>query len=287
MTTDTVRNPAVDKLDAALTQMLENGQWREVLRLTALNNRLSLRNNILVWIDYNRRGLEGPISTLGRSGWMKQGRPLKKGAKAIELLKPVIRVWYEEDEDGKKVRRQRCVGFELIRKTFHIQDTVGEIPDAALPEPKMMTGSTDTDRALCQWLSRTALDDLGVTAIIRSEAGDRMLGRACGCYRFAEMDIHVRTDLPLAHAAKTLTHEIAHHMAEHGKNAHTRSTAETIAEGVAFVVMEHFGYDTSDYSIPYIGQWAGEMETVKLVLDDIDYISRTIIQKVTTRMEAR
>ena len=79
-----------------------------------------------------------------------------------------------------------------------------------------------------------------------------MLGQANGCMlpakaadtlKMDENTIIIKSTLDYAHAAKTLAHEMAHVVAEHGKvtNYHSEATAraacEAIAEGAAFVVM--------------------------------------------------
>ncbi|WP_454189841.1 hypothetical protein [Paenibacillus sp. Marseille-Q7038] len=40
---------------------------------------------------------------------------------------------------------------------------------------------------------------------------------------------------------------------------------EIEAEGVAFVVLTYFGFDTSDYSLPYVATWSmsAEPEAIK------------------------
>jgi hypothetical protein len=57
--------------------------------------------------------------------------------------------------------------------------------------------------------------------------------------------------------AKTLAHELAHHMLAHGHGrAPGRPTEEAEAEGTAFVVCAHYGLDTADYSFGYVANWA-------------------------------
>jgi antirestriction protein ArdC len=72
---------------------------------------------------------------------------------------------------------------------------------------------------------------------------------------------------------KTLIHEIAHAKlhalpvedgkiaAPHEKDRHTR---EVEAESVAYVVCQHFGIDTSDYSFGYVAGWSKGRELSEL-----------------------
>ncbi len=60
---------------------------------------------------------------------------------------------------------------------------------------------------------------------------------------------------------KTLIHEIAHaflHTKEQLKeDKRSREQKELEAESVAFIVCKHFGFDSDEYSFPYITSWAG------------------------------
>jgi antirestriction protein ArdC len=276
---------AVEKLDSAIERLLnEPGALREYLRYKGAMHHYSWNNLLLIMIDAWQRELDGPILTMGYQGWKKQGRNVRKGSKAIALFKPVIIKLDEPDEQG---RMSKCVGFEIIRKTFHVQDTDG--PDFEPPLPIPPDANGENERNLCKWLSRTALDDCGITKIIRSSENDKKLGQANGCYVPSTSEIWIKSDITYGHAAKTLAHEMAHCIVEHGKTvnyASERGVCEAIAEGAAFVVMSHYGYDTSDYSVPYIGAWAGDTTTVKQVLKDIADVAKAIIDKTTARMEA-
>jgi hypothetical protein len=211
----------------------------------------------------------------------------------------------QDTETGKITTK--LIGFKIINKTFHVQDTDG--PEFETPTPKPMHDTDDTiesSRNLCRWLSRTALDDLGVPHVKRSKETDKFLKQAQGCMigeqksdkarkmleaeGLTEGDIIIKSTLSYAQAAKTLAHEMAHTVAEHGKvtNYHTdtqqRAACEAIAEGAAFVVMSHYGYDTTDYTVPYIAGWAQDTNTVKQVLKDISDVAKVIIDKTDAKM---
>jgi hypothetical protein len=68
--------------------------------------------------------------------------------------------------------------------------------------------------------------------------------------------------------AKTLAHELGHALLHCGENytGHdAKSSMELEAESVAFVVLQHFGVDSGDYSFGYISHWAAsgaDMEPV-------------------------
>ena len=69
---------------------------------------------------------------------------------------------------------------------------------------------------------------------------------------------------------KTLIHETAHALLHDSlvlddeipkKDRHTK---EVEAESIAYVVCQHFGIDTSDYSFPYVTGWSRGKELPEL-----------------------
>ena len=63
--------------------------------------------------------------------------------------------------------------------------------------------------------------------------------------------IVVNKDLEDIHTAKTLIHEYAQSIL-HKQTDKDRSQREIEAESLAFVICDHFGLDTSEYSFGYI-----------------------------------
>lgn len=92
---------------------------------------------------------------------------------------------------------------------------------------------------------------------------------------------------------KTLIHETAHAklhalpvkdgelISKPEKDKHTR---EVEAESIAYVVCQHFGIDTSDYSFPYVTGWSRGKELPELKAS-LDCISKTASSLITS-MEA-
>jgi hypothetical protein len=53
-----------------------------------------------------------------------------------------------------------------------------------------------------------------------------------------------------------------------------------VAEASAFIAMSHFGYDTSEYSFPYVVNWAENMNRIRQNLGAVQKISSTLIQAI-------
>lgn len=287
---------AVEALDGMIERLLnEPGAFREYLKYSGAMHSYSMYNMLLIMVDAYRRQQQDiaaaetgadvdperwdrSLLTMGFHGWKNMGRMVRKGSKAIALLAPVI-INVKDDETGEK--RTKLIGFKIIHKTFHVQDTDGPDFEPMVPIPPDANG--ENEKNMCRVLSKVALNDCGVSAIKRDDEHDTKLGKAHGCYVPSTGEVWIKSTNSYAHAAKTLIHEMAHCVAEHGKAINyqqQRAACEAIAEGVAFVVMEHYGYDTADYSVPYIAQWTGDTDTVKQCLKDISDVSKLIITKV-------
>lgn len=92
---------------------------------------------------------------------------------------------------------------------------------------------------------------------------------------------------------KTAVHETAHAilhdrdiMEENGMTK-DRMTKEVEAESVAYVVCNHFGLDTSDYSFSYIASWSlgKEMSELRSSMDTIRTTSSQFISDITDRLQ--
>jgi len=102
----------------------------------------------------------------------------------------------------------------------------------------------------------------------------------------ANKEIAIRTGMSEAQTIKTCIHEIAHSIlhANYEKMDKDKSTKEVEAESVAFVVSNHFGIETSDYSFGYIAGWSTDKE-LKELKSSLDTIQKTA-NKLITEIES-
>lgn len=65
---------------------------------------------------------------------------------------------------------------------------------------------------------------------------------------------------------KTLVHELAHHKLHFSPESElkSRQTKEVEAESIAYMVCQHFGIDTSEYSFGYIAGWSSGKDVKEL-----------------------
>ena len=111
-------------------------------------------------------------------------------------------------------------------------------------------------------------------------------GAAKGCFNHVTEEILVRPGMSQKQTLKTMLHEISHAMLHRRKkneppykDQHTR---EVEAESVAYVVCQHFGIDTSDYSFGYVAGWSKgkELDELKASLDTIRSCAAGLIDAI-------
>ena len=111
-------------------------------------------------------------------------------------------------------------------------------------------------------------------------------GTAKGCFNHVTEEILVRPGMSQKQTLKTMLHEISHATLHRrkkneppSKDQHTR---EVEAESVAYVVCQHFGIDTSDYSFGYVAGWSKgkELDELKASLDTIRSCAAGLIDAI-------
>ena len=90
----------------------------------------------------------------------------------------------------------------------------------------------------------------------------KSLNGPCGVYVPSLSKVMVCDSLEPAHQLKTLVHELAHAMLDHGNSDKAKHVLELEAESAAFIVCDSLGLDTSDYSFAYLAGWAQDAEEV-------------------------
>lgn len=120
-------------------------------------------------------------------------------------------------------------------------------------------------------------------------------GAAFGCCNFAEQRILVQPDMSQVQTIKTMIHEVSHaklHAPKEGaapeeNRSEQRSSREVEAESVAYVVCQHFGIDTSDYSFGYVAGWSRgkDLSQLKTSLERIRDTAAELIDSIAPPKE--
>ena len=277
LTTEKPLSPAERLLIAGVETVRTNEGFLNWLKVAAKFHEYSLHNQILI-------AMQKPDATrvMGYRKWQDVGRQVNKGESAIKIFYPQFGIVEQEDPDtGEKKKAQILRGFG-IGNVFDVSQTDGEpLPEGPtfgdLNEPNAI--AREVNLRLSRWLIEEGL---------LMESKD-FPGNAHGFYNPGKNQIVMRQNEsvdPLnLMKTKTLVHEAAHYIAGHGTEERyptqeERSTAELVAEGSAYITLEHFGLDTSSYSWVYIAHWGGTPEQVKTNLDVISRVSKTVINAI-------
>ena len=262
----------MNKYMEELTQMLQTGleeyatseKYRDLLRVMSLFHNYSANNCLLI-------ALQCPHASYvaGYTSWRNNfHRQVKKGEKAIRIISPIkYKKKNEEDEEEERI------GFKSA-SVFDISSTY-QIPDM---EP-VQIGVSDLQGHIENYK-----DFLHAFQSVSPVPVDFRLfdGDARGYYSDTEKIIVVQDGMTERQSVKTLIHEIAHAMLHTKEQLQEckkdRKQKELEAESVAYIVCEHYGFDSEDYSFPYIVGWSGtgfqdilkeSMSTIQKTADEI------------------
>lgn len=263
------------KLSDGVTACANSDEFRRLLDTMARFPRYSLNNNLLIM-------MQKPDATLCQSftGWREMNRFVKKGEKGIRILAPAPYKKNVEkdvvdaagrpvmDGDGNPVKEStevKMMAFKPV-STFDISQTDGEpLPTVGVDE---LVGNIEG--------YPTLFEAIKAVTPVPVEFEDITTG-AKGYYNKTENRIAINDGMSEVQNVKTLLHEAAHqklHSVEalqmrEGKPS--RADKEVEAESVAYVVCQHFGINTSDYSFAYVAGWAEgkDMSQLKESLDTI------------------
>ena len=229
------------------------------------------------------------------TGWKQMGRYVKKGEKGISILAPApYKIEREQtklddkgrtvfDADGEPVKEKVEVTIRAFKvvKTFDLAQTDGkELP---MIGPNELVGSIDGYPKLLQ-----ALQEISPVPV----SFELIDGGAKGYYSLENKSIVIQDGMSEVQTIKTLLHEMAHQKL-HDKDTVpeakdiTRNGKEVEAESVAYVVCQHYGINTSDYSFSYVAGWSEGKETpeLKASLDKIRQTASEFIYQIDQRME--
>lgn len=279
-----------EKLEAGVKDVFRGENYKAYLDFCAKMPRYSINNQILIM-------MQKPDATMCQSftGWKEMGRFVKKGEKGIRVMAPApYKVEREQDKldasgkpvmdaDGESVKETVEVKINAFKpvSTFDISQTEGEpIPQLGVDE---LVGSVDGYATLMEAIKQASPVPITFEQI---ESG------AKGYFHVEENRIAIQEGMSEAQTVKTALHE-ASHATLHSKeamsadsNKKSRSQKECEAESVAYVVCQHYGVDTEEYSFPYVAGWSSDKEVpeLKASLDMIRRAAADLIVKIDEKI---
>lgn len=278
-----------DKLESGISDIFQSGQYAEYLTTMSKFHPYSFGNIMLIFMQRPNAS-----SVAGYHDWKnKFGRQVKAGEKGIKILAPCpYQKWVQMEKidpqtqqpmrgaDGQPVMewvKAEKVRFKIVT-VFDISQTEGkELPLSLVSD---LSGDVaEYERVV------TALQTLSPFPVV-FEAFPQ---KAKGLCSYAEQRILIQPGMSQTQTVKTLVHEIAHaklhaqfFLCDKGPS---RSEREMEAESVAFVVCQHLGIDTSNYSFGYVAEWSQgkDMTALKASLDLIRSTAAELIDGIEGR----
>lgn len=279
-----------DKLEKGVKDVFQSDKYKQFLNVMAKFPRYSVNNTMLIM-------MQRPDAQLCQSftGWKQMGRYVKKGEKGISILAPApYKIEREQtkldekgrpvfDADGEPVKEKVEVTIRAFKvvKTFDLSQTDGkELPTIG---PSELVGNIEGYPKLLQ-----ALQEISPVPV----SFELIDGDAKGFYHLEDKKIVVQDGLSAVQTIKTLLHEMAHEKLHDKDNVPeakdiSRNGKEVEAESVAYVVCQHYGINTSDYSFSYVAGWSEGKETpeLKASLDKIRQTASEFIYQIDQKME--
>lgn len=202
--------------------------------------------------------------------WQALGRQVVKGEKGITIIRPVI-VKGVDAETG--VEQETLRGF-TTGSVFDVAQTSGQtLPEA--PRPGLLPEDATESALSVKVAVMKLLDSYGVRVV-----RERMPEGRRGYWEPGKKTVGISADLAGVGELKTLMHEAAHCLGDHRPGAIDRADGETVAESVAFVVLQHYGVDTGDYTFPYVAGWAKDRTVLDRNLQAIRGVSHQLIAAI-------
>lgn len=258
-------------LEGAVVDLIEQGNWKNLLDLSARFRSYSPLNLLLIFSQACRRGFS-PTLVAGYRGWQRLGRQVSKGEKALYIFAPSLkRSSSMLPDSGMDCEESRIVGYKLVG-VFDLSQTVGDsLPE--IPEPVLLDSDDDGMTDLLLKLT-SSVERRGFRVEFKP------LEMVNGFTDFESREVKVRSDVKLAQQLKTLVHESAH-VIMHGRGAVSRIQAELEAESCAYVVCRVLGIDSSGYSFPYVARWShGDVDLVGDVTRSVHLAAGEILESL-------
>ena len=266
-----------DERVAELTDRLENGvrelyasdSYAQYISAMAKFHHYSFGNALLILFQCPHA-----TNVAGYNTWKQLGRQVKKGEKGILILAPcAFRAVLEREKidpqtgrtlygpDGQPLTEKVKISPNRfkIAHVFDLSQTEGrELPQIGVSE---LTGDVEDYAGIYDRLA--ALSPLPVVQEDFQRA-------AKGYTSFMENRVVIKPGMSQVQTIKTLVHEIAHAKLHEPadilieEQPKQRSQKEVEAESIAYVVCQHFGIDTTDYSLAYVAGWSQGKELAEL-----------------------
>ena len=276
-----------EKLETGVKEVFENDAYVAYLNAMSKFHHYSFGNVMLILLQYPDASV---VAGFGK--WKKEfGRTVKAGERGIQILAPMFRkrlvlqdkidpqtmapILGPDGEPEKEWVFVKRTDFRIVY-VYDISQTEGkDFPSYGVDE---LTGDVPQ---YTEFLA--AIEALSPVPIeFREPEASK------GCYNLLEQKTYVNEGMSQVQTLKTLIHETAHAKlhalpVENGKLIgrpdKDNRTREVEAESIAYVVCQHFGIDTADYSFGYVTGWSRDKSLPELKAS-LDCISKMAVEMI-------
>ena len=279
-------------LEEGVEKVFTSEQYQMYLQTMATFHNYSFNNTLLI-------AMQRPDATLlaGYQTWKKKfHRHVKRGEKGIKIIAPVPVKEKRQVEKIDEETQEIVIGIDgqpetetverilprfRVTTVFDVSQTEGE------PLPTLEVNELVGDVLIYEDFMK-GLEEISPVPFLFQKIDNG----AKGYYSNAEKLIVIQTGMSQAQTMKTAVHEMTHAilhdrdvMEENGITK-DRMTKEVESESVAYVVCNHFGLDTSDYSFNYVAGWSSdkEMPELRSSMDTIRLTSSQLIADITEKL---
>lgn len=220
----------------------------------------------------------------GAGKWKKDfGRYPAKGTKALYIYSAPKQYTLKDENGNPKIDGQ---GNEIKRSYYKLLPVydVSQTSGKELPRPiHELTGKVKNYENLFLAINKC------IASPVRFE---QLEGDTHGYFNPSQNEIILKSQMSEKQTIKTLIHEATH------SELHTNSQArfgddtyrkqEFEAESVAYVVTQHYGIDSSDYSFGYLTSWgmdALDLQNLKEAMIKVQEKSHDLIERIDKNLE--
>ena len=274
----------LEKLEEGVKAVFDSEQYKNYLSAMSRFHSYSFNNTLLICMQKPDASLVAGFKT-----WESLGRHVKKGETGIAILAPCPYRSIKEmeavdldtgevrlDAQGNPIKEKREISYLSFRPAtvFDISQTEGkELPSLA----EELKGEAENYAALMDAVRQTS------PFLVRFDTWE---GSKKGYCSPANREIVIKSGMSEMQTVKTAIHDTAHSILhiEHQKEP---ASMEVEAESIAYVVCQHFGLDTSDYSFGYLAGWSSgkELPELKASLQIIQKTANHVIEHMESRIQ--
>lgn len=275
-------NALSEELEKGVISVLDSKEYADYLKFMASFHNYSFNNSLLIYYQSKKLGFTASM-VKGFQTWKKDGRFVKKGAKAIQIFAPVPTRYKKEVENDDGTKEEKEVEYLSFKPTyvFDISQTEGaEVPHIT----NELLEKVDNFESLIKLLIQLSPCEVKFENIQASDI--------YGYYDVKNNYIAVKNGIGETQAVKTLIHEISHAVMHNrkvqGLENITKEDREIQAESVAYIISSYLGLETSGYSFGYVASYVGNKEKIENFqknLKIIQFCANALIEKLEKIIE--